>query len=826
MPRNADCQLCPLHESANTVCVWGSWRGDPEWRGPLVMVVGQSPGKQEDYTGVPFYEQAPSGAMIAEAMREAGIGRYYVTNAAKCSPEVNGVEIDMAYVRACADYLDDEIYSIKPAFILALGNPAVQRLLGRGKVSEVAGKEVWASRYQAWVMSAWHPAAILRNQGRKPAWLADILRFGRLVRGELAPPPNKPDVRVEMVSTGAQLEGLSRLLLTEPAWSYDFETNVPDKNRSPGWCHKDFRAYSVAFSFSGVEASSVVLDHPDVTDPRWREYVLRWFKNLWRTLPTVRQLTRIAWNDVFDGLVAYRLSGVLVPIQFDAMLSAHLLDENAPKSLKWNGRARLGWPDWDIDSKVYHPIKLLCEYNGYDAAGTYQLWDQDRFRLREEGLDTYFHEMDMAKLWFTQNVVKAGIHIDRSQVAKNMLAAWRRRQEADDRIYMESLGIVKNPRSDTQVARWLYDELKLHEKMPGIKMGKKHYTTNEETINLLARISPEVRQLLDCRRPNKEISTYYRRYAHMTRVAFDHRYHADMRLTSVETGRKGSGFHTTPRPEESIAVGLPPVRPVFGASPGNVLVVADYRQLEARLAAWSAAGKPETWEQVQPGTMLYDFLCGVDVYKKFASQPLVLNKHPDKITKDERQRMGKVPVLALLYTISPKGLREYAWRYYEIDWTLAQATKIYSAFHQLYPEFPYWHRMEEAKLRRRGYVVSAIGRVRRLPGAQAGVPDDIRAGINAPVQSVASDITQTAGGLLIRAIQTHKLPYLTVGDVHDSILAEGPEARRDHLCEVVRTAMLLAPRILERMGLRVPASLIDVEITVGPWGAGVEWKPS
>lgn len=218
---NPDCDLCPLHEAANTVCLAGEWRGDPEWRGPTVMVVGQSPGKQEDYAGHPWW--GPAGAEITEALRQAGIGRWFGTNAARCSPEVNGVEIDMAYVRACADYLDREIEMVKPAFILALGNPAVQRLLGRGKVSEVAGKEQWDNKRKAWVMGAWHPAAILRNQGRRDAWLQDIHRFGRLVRGEIEPPPSTPPVRVDLVSTQKQLEGFSRLLLTEPEFTYDFE---------------------------------------------------------------------------------------------------------------------------------------------------------------------------------------------------------------------------------------------------------------------------------------------------------------------------------------------------------------------------------------------------------------------------------------------------------------------------------------------------------------------------------------------------------------------------------------------------------------------------
>ena len=192
MPRNPDCDLCPLGSHALNRCVWGEWWGDPEYSGPTVMVIGQNPGAQEDQVGRPFI--GPSGALLKSGLEGAGVKRAYLTNAAKCAGEV-----DMDNVRACKDYLEEEIEHVRPAFVLALGNVSVQRLLGRGSVGSVAGKEIWSARYQCWVLPAFHPAAILRNRGRENAWRADILRFGRLVRGELQPPPNTPPVRVDLI---------------------------------------------------------------------------------------------------------------------------------------------------------------------------------------------------------------------------------------------------------------------------------------------------------------------------------------------------------------------------------------------------------------------------------------------------------------------------------------------------------------------------------------------------------------------------------------------------------------------------------------------------
>src|SRR4051794_15514337 len=82
--RNPKCKLCPLHESAEHVCLMGS--------GPKmakIMIVGEAPGAREDDEHKAFV--GASGALLDETLREFGIQRKhcYVTNAAKCRPPEN-----------------------------------------------------------------------------------------------------------------------------------------------------------------------------------------------------------------------------------------------------------------------------------------------------------------------------------------------------------------------------------------------------------------------------------------------------------------------------------------------------------------------------------------------------------------------------------------------------------------------------------------------------------------------------------------------------------------------------------------------------------------
>lgn len=782
--RDPNCRLCPLGGTVIHTNVPGEWWGDPDWAGPVIMAIGINPGRQEDLEGHPFI--GPSGQKLKYALQQAGIRRAFLTNAFGCAGDP-----DMEYARACAQYLDEEIERVAPQWIFAFGNVPLQRLTGHGRVTVLQGKEQWSAKYQCWVLPVAHPAAILRNQGQEPSWQADIMRYGRLIRGELQPPPSTPPVRVDLVSYDSTLYGITRLLETEPMVAYDFEANTQP------WWHVNFRPWSIAFSFTGQEAVVVPIMHPE-TDRSWRRHVGKWLGMLRPYMSNGHPSARLVHNGVYDDLVWYRLTGYLPKPTWDTMIGLQLLDENASKSLKWAGRAHLGWPDWDIDARKYHRLDDLYPYNGYDAAACYLLWEREEVLLAEDPwLAAYARVVEMPKLRALERMLARGIHLDRRTAAVLLRQAWQERDAADRAVP------IANPASHPQVAHWLYQTLGL----PVLQNGKKHPSTAEQVVNRLAQLYPEARLILDCRRPRKKISTYFRPLDRATKYSFDHRFHPEFRTTSVETGRLASFLHTTPRDTS--------VRPIFSAPEGRVLLSADYRQIEARLCAWMAVGLPQSWDSVPRSSMLWAFHEHLDIYRLFAA--LALKKRPELITKDDRQIMGKVPVLAQLYQISWQGLKDYAWKSAQIDWSDNEARRLHTLFQRVFPEFPVWHRFEAIKLRNSGLARSPIGRLRRLPGAMAGNQDEIRSGINMPPQSLASDITQTAMVLL------DDLGARIVGNVHDALLIEAPEDQVDSQAQVIARVMTTdALARLAGLGLRLPEGLIEVEITAGPWGLGKE----
>ena len=158
------CQNCTLWANA-TQTVFGA--GDPHAR---VMMVGEQPGDEEDKKGLPFV--GPAGRLLDKALTEAGVDRehLYVTNAVKHFKwQLRGKrrlhktpaqrEID-----ACHQWLEQEIASVKPQVIVALGATAARAVISKDfKVSTQRGAFV-DSPHAPFVFATLHPSALLRVQ--------------------------------------------------------------------------------------------------------------------------------------------------------------------------------------------------------------------------------------------------------------------------------------------------------------------------------------------------------------------------------------------------------------------------------------------------------------------------------------------------------------------------------------------------------------------------------------------------------------------------------------------------------------------------------------
>lgn len=172
--RAASCCGCSLAASRKNV-VYG--QGVPE---PVVLVIGEGPGAEEDARGLPFV--GASGHLLDRMLASIGLSRdtnCYIANIVKCRPPDNREPSpDERY--ACLPFLVEQIRLLRPRAILCAGRTAAQALL-----SSVEGINRLRGRELSWegipVVASYHPSALLRDESlKRPAW-EDLKRLRSII---------------------------------------------------------------------------------------------------------------------------------------------------------------------------------------------------------------------------------------------------------------------------------------------------------------------------------------------------------------------------------------------------------------------------------------------------------------------------------------------------------------------------------------------------------------------------------------------------------------------------------------------------------------------
>ena len=160
------CRKCALAETRHNV-VFGS--GNP---GAEVMFIGEGPGEQEDLKGEAFVGRA--GKLLDDMLEIIDLDRskIYITNMVKCRPPQNRDPLNVEQ-EACIGYLRNQVAIIRPKIIVCLGRIAAMKLIKEDfKITREHGQ--WVEKAGVQMTAMYHPAALLRNPGWRPAAFEDL----------------------------------------------------------------------------------------------------------------------------------------------------------------------------------------------------------------------------------------------------------------------------------------------------------------------------------------------------------------------------------------------------------------------------------------------------------------------------------------------------------------------------------------------------------------------------------------------------------------------------------------------------------------------------
>jgi hypothetical protein len=276
-------------------------------------------------------------------------------------------------------------------------------------------------------------------------------------------------------------------------------------------------------------------------------------------------------------------------------------------------------------------------------------------------------------------------------------------------------------------------------------------------------------------RLDKLISTY--RYWARDYVGPDRRIHCRLHPLAADSGRFSC---TDPNlqqvPAEHTAPGL---RACFVPAPGNVLVIADYAQIELRVAAHLAPCP----------AMRAVFRAGRDPHRATAA---TLAGKPEQAIDNHERKLAKAVNFGFLFGMGARRFQSYARDSYGLELDEQQSSEARDAFFRTFPGIAAWHR-RVGSLSRRGdreaiTVTTAMGRRRTFPTGQFS----FNAALNIPVQGTAAEGFKLAMLRLQPALA--QLGGRGVLIVHDEYIAEVPEAAAEQARVLVEQIMIAAMR--------------------------------
>lgn len=778
------CELCPLHEETERVCIMGS--GNPKNR---IMILGEAPGGNEARTGRVF--SGPAGKLLDDALDKAGIRRedVYVSNVVKCRPEDNARPQRVEW-EACRVYLEREVAAVRPTHTLLLGNSALQAVARKSGITKQRGVRL-AVKDDVWrgcvVMATIHPAYVLRNPGQHSTFQEDVRRFARAIKGEFRAVP----VRPIGVNTIAGLRRVRRLLEGATHVAYDVENAFSPWD--DGW-----HLVCLGLTVDGEKSYVIPLDHPESPfEKRWRD-VLRYIK------PALERpdLKLVAQNGKHDN-VQLSGGGVYLRHTFDIMLAAHLLDENRPKNLGFLSQSILGADIYkgmagDLkDGKAYKvPLKPLMRYNGFDTGYTHQIYPKLKSELSAHPrLLRLFVKLMMPASHMIQEVEARGFYVHQKRL-------YHRMAELQGHIDKELKIIRKqvpkdmretfNPNSTQQLGRWLFSS----KKKGGLGLSPLIWTdtgqpSTKEAVLLHYIDNPAVVALMRYRTLQlKWMNTYLLPWS--LKLDERSRLHTFYKLFGTVTGRLSGDMQQVPR--DSF------IRSVIGAPKGWRFIQADYSQVELRIAAHISRER----------RMLRSFLLGEDLHLQTATSLTGLSA--DDVSKEQR-KLAKSVNFGFIYGMYPKKFQDYAFENYGLKVSQGEAELFRKQFFETYPDLLKWHDRQRRLVHANRQVQSPIGRVRHLPDVLSGdrgvVMEAERQAINSPVQSMASDM------MLFAMVQLHKeldpSECFMVGTLHDGIFAECKEDKVDKWEPIIKEVMETLP-LKKTFGCELSVPIIsDVE---------------
>jgi DNA polymerase-1 len=547
----------------------------------------------------------------------------------------------------------------------------------------------------------------------------------------------------------------------------------------------------VSFAMDAGEAAYVPVAHsymgaPDQLD---RDFVLEALKPLLEN----PELTKIGQNLKYDMSVLANYDIHMQGVGFDTMLESYVLDSvgsrhdmdslsarhlgHQPVSFSevaGKGKAQLTFDQVDIDTAGH--------YAAEDADITLRLHQTLMPQLTQQPkLHRIYSQLEMPLVSVLSRVECNGVLIDDNMLLQQSQQLAMSMQETQVRAYELAEGEF-NLASPKQIQEILYDKMQL----PILKKTPKGApSTAEDVLQELALEHELPRLILEHRSFGKLKSTYTDKLPTMINPRTG-RVHTSYHQAVTATGRLSSSdpnLQNIPiRTEQGRRI-----REAFIADKGNVIIAADYSQIELRIMAHLSGDDG----------LMHAFNNDLDVHRATASE--IFETELEQVT-DEQRRHAKAVNFGLIYGMSAFGLAK------QLSVERKQAQAYMDQYFEQYPGVKQYMQSTREFARENGFVETVYGRRLYLPDINAKNHNvrqyAERTAINAPMQGTAADVIKRAMIEVDSFLRSNAIDARMIMQVHDELVFEVASSEAEKVqasvCEIMQgVADLAVPLVVD-----------------------------
>ncbi|MBF4510483.1 MAG: DNA polymerase I [Aeromicrobium sp.] len=460
---------------------------------------------------------------------------------------------------------------------------------------------------------------------------------------------------------------------------------------------------------------------------------------------------------------------------FDCGIAAYLLESNRSDfSISALAAAYLG--------RTIEPGDPVAE-----SSAAAELAPVLRAALEEWGGTACFETIEMPLVPVLVRMEQLGVGVDRA-----VLAALSEETHAQIGALVTEIhglaGCEFTIDSPKQLGEVLFEKLGL----PTGKRTKTGYSTDASVLADLAPLHPIAAKVVAYRELTKLTSTYIDSLPRL--VGEDGRLHTTFNQTVAATGRLSSSSPNLQNIPVRTELGRRIRAAFIPARAGDLMVGADYSQIELRILAHLSE---------DPG-LVEAFTSGADFHAATAAR--IFGVAPEAVDAEMR-RKAKAVNFGIVYGISSHGLAA------SLDVGYAEAQATIDRYFAAYPRVRAYLDETVAEAHKTGYAETLYGRRRPIPELRSSNFNlrsfGERTAMNHPMQGTAADLMKLAMIEVDRLLRAEGLESRMVLQVHDELVFEAPPAELERLTALVREAMAGVAE------LRVP-----LEVSVG---SGPDW---